>query len=123
VDETMPIYEYRCRNCGRRSSFLFLDPEHPPELRCRHCKGTDLVRIMSRFGWMRGEEAILESMADPSKLGDIDENDPASVARWMKRFGKEFGEELGEDFEEAMDEAMAEAESERGGGESTGEQL
>jgi hypothetical protein len=49
-------------------------------------------------------------MADAASFGDLDENDPASVARLMKRMGREMGEDLGDDFEEAVDEAMEESE-------------
>ena len=63
---------------------------------------------MSRFATVKSEEARLESLADSGSLGDIDENDPASVARFMKKMGKEFGDEMGDDFESAVDEAMDE---------------
>jgi hypothetical protein len=46
-------------------------------------------------------------MAESPGLGDIDENDPQSVARFMRKMGREFGDELGNDFEESVDEAMA----------------
>ncbi len=53
----------------------------------------------------------MESLADPSRLGGLDENDPKSVARWMKKMGKEMGEEMGgEDFDQMVDEAMMESE-------------
>ena len=61
---------------------------------------------MSRFATIKSEEARLESLADPGGLGDIDENDPASVARFMKKMGREMGDDLGDDFDEAMDEAL-----------------
>jgi hypothetical protein len=64
---------------------------------------------MSRFATVKSEDARLDALSDPSSLGDLDENDPASVARFMKKMGKEFGDDLGEDFESAVDEAMAEA--------------
>ena len=60
---------------------------------------------MSRFAAPKSEEARLESLADPSSLGGLDENDPKSMARWMKRMGREMGEDVGEDFDEAMEEA------------------
>lgn len=66
---------------------------------------------MSRFATLRSEEDRLDSLADPSSLGDFDENDPASVGRFMKKMSREFGEDLGDDFEGAIDDAMAEAES------------
>jgi len=63
---------------------------------------------MSRFSTVKSEDARLDSLADPSNYGDLDENDPRSVARYMKRMGQEMGEDLGEDLDAAMDEAMAE---------------
>lgn len=65
---------------------------------------------MSRFATLRSEDDRLDSLADPSNLGDFDENDPASVGRFMKKMSREFGEDLGGDFEGAIDDAMAEAE-------------
>jgi len=50
----------------------------------------------------------MESMADPSKWGDIDEKDPKSMAKWMKKMGKELGEDMGEDVDQMVDEAMEE---------------
>jgi hypothetical protein len=64
---------------------------------------------MSRFATVKSEEARLDALADSSSFGDLDENDPSSVARFMKKMGKEFGDDLGEDFDSAVDEAMAEA--------------
>jgi hypothetical protein len=53
----------------------------------------------------RSEDARLDSLADPSKLGDFDENDPKSVARMMRRMGSEMGDEYaGPEFDEAVDE-------------------
>jgi hypothetical protein len=63
---------------------------------------------MSRFATVKSEEARLDALADSSSFGDLDENDPASVARFMKKMGKEFGDDLGDDFGSAVDEAMDE---------------
>jgi hypothetical protein len=64
---------------------------------------------MSRFATVKSEEARLDALADSSSFGDVDENDPGSVARFMKKMGKEFGDDLGDDFDSAVDEAVAEA--------------
>jgi hypothetical protein len=64
--------------------------------------------LLSRFAAPRSEEARLEALADPAGLGDVDEHDPRSVARWMKRLGREAGDELGEGFEEEIDRAVEE---------------
>ena len=114
----MPIYEYLCRDCAKVSSYLVMnirDSFHP---KCKGCQGTKMTRLISRVARVRSEESRLESLADPSKLGDIDEKDPASMARWMKRMGKERGEDLGDDFDSMVDEAMEEEGKAKG--ESTG---
>jgi len=72
---------------------------------CAHCGGKKMSRLMSRFAMPRSEESRMESLADPSRMGDIDENDPKSVARMMKRMGKEMGDEFGgPEFDEAVEE-------------------
>jgi putative FmdB family regulatory protein len=109
----MPIYEYDCGDCRRRVSLLVLRPSTAPEPTCPRCAGTALTRVMSRFVTVKSEEARLDALADSPDMGDLDENDPAAVARFMKKMGRELGDDLGDDFESAMDEAMAE---EAGGG-------
>lgn len=104
----MPIYEYRCTACGKRSSILVLSVSNTAPVACKHCKSSQMERIMSRFAAPKSEEARLESLADPSKFGDLDENDPQSMARFMKRMGQEMGEDLGEDFEESLEDAAEE---------------
>jgi len=112
----MPIYEYECGDCRRRVSLLIRSLSAAPTPACPRCGGTALTRLMSRFATVKSEDARLESLADSASAGDLDENDPGSVARFMKKMGREFGDELGDDFESAVDEAMAEGE-EAGGGE------
>ena len=115
----MPIYEYRCNDCGKVSTFLILSMGKAFEPTCR-CGGKNLMRLMSRFATVRSEEDRLDSLADPGKWGDIDENDPKSAAHALKRMGKEIGEEAGEDFDEMVDEIEAggleEGPDEEGGG-------
>jgi putative FmdB family regulatory protein len=105
----LPIYEYRCRDCGRKSAFLTLSVRSPLQPKCRKCGSLNLEKLVSRVAVARSEESRMESLADPSKLSGLDENDPKSVARWMKRMGKEMGEDAGEDFDQSIDEAMEEA--------------
>jgi putative FmdB family regulatory protein len=105
----MPIYEYVCRKCKRKMSFLVMSQSsfHPL---CKSCKSPDLEQVFSRFAMPKSEEKRLESLADPSTFSGLDENDPASVARWMKKMGKEMGEDLGgEDIEQIAEEAAQEA--------------
>lgn len=103
----MPIYEYRCADCGKRNTVLVLRAAAPPPDSCPHCRGTKLERIMSRFAAPKSEEARLEALADPSKFSDLDENDPQSMARMMKRMGEEMGEDFGDDLDAALEDPEA----------------
>ena len=93
----MPLYEYRCTACRKRVTVLTLRVGEEVQPTCDRCGSTALERMMSRFAMVRSEEARLDSLADPSRLGDLDENDPKSMARWMKKMGGELGDELGGD--------------------------
>jgi hypothetical protein len=42
-------------------------------------------------------------LADSSNLAGLDENDPQSMARFMKTMGEEIGEDIGDDLSEAME--------------------
>ena len=99
----MPIYEYRCPKCGRKWSKIWMkSPTKKDEaaLRCRSCRGRSLRRIPSLFSRPKSEEERLESLADPSSLAGLDENDPRSLARLMRKMSEETGEPLeGEEAE------------------------
>ena len=62
-----------------------------------------MEKLVSRFATVRSEENRLERLADPSSMGDIDEDDPKSVARWMRKMSSGMGEDLGPEFGEVCD--------------------
>ena len=100
----MPIYEYRCQDCRRRISLFFRSFEEiETNPICPRCGGTRLVRLISRVSVVRSEESRIDDMADPSMLSDLDENDPKSIARWMRKMGAEAGEEMPAEFGEVVD--------------------
>jgi putative FmdB family regulatory protein len=109
----MPIYEFRCDGCGKKNEFITFRISEPLPTICRHCGHDSLQRIPSRVRVRLSEETRMERLADPSRLGGLDENDPKSMARWMKQMTHEMGEDLGEDMdvdqmvEEAMEEESA----------------
>src|SRR4030067_2216046 len=110
----MPIYEYRCDDCGKISEFLLIKSEGTFTPQCKRCKSKKMSRVLSRVRVVRSEEIRMESLADPSKWGGLDENDPKSMARWMKRMGQEMGEDVG-DVDEMIDEAMDEESGSKAG--------
>ncbi len=104
----MPIYEYRCEDCGRISEFLLIKTDEIFVPQCKRCKSKKMSRVLSKVKVIRSEESRMESLADPSKWGDLDERDPKSMAKWMKRMGKELGEDMDEGVDEIVDETMEE---------------
>ena len=104
----MPIYEYHCPDCKRRVSVVLSYNEYGKvQPACPVCGGKNLRRLISRTRFSRSEESRLESLSDPSAWGDIDEQDPRSMAKMMRRMSSELGEEMGPDFQETVDRLEA----------------
>ena len=66
-----------------------------------------MYRVLSKVRVIRSEENRMESLTDPSKWGGLDERDPKSMAKWMKKMGKELGEDM-EGMDEEVDQAIEE---------------
>ena len=105
----MPIYEYRCNVCQRRMTILIRSFEEAQTTtpRCPLCGSEDLARLISQVSVVRSEEARLESAIDANSLSDLDENDPRSIGRWMRRMTREMGEDLGGEFAEVAERLEA----------------
>jgi putative FmdB family regulatory protein len=94
----MPIYEYRCLACKRRTSVFVRSVSAPVRAKCEHCGSARLSRVMSKFAVHGGRI----SLDDPSSMDGLDESDPKSVARWARRMGDEAGEDLGPEFDDMV---------------------
>ena len=102
----MPLFEFRCEECNRRFTLLVGMVAEQKRQECPRCGSARLRKLISRFAVARGEESVLDDMADPSSLGDPE--DPRAMADWMRRVGREMGEDLGDDFDELVEEAVRE---------------
>ena len=103
----MPIYEYQCQDCRRISVFLILNRNEPFTPVCAKCGSCALTRVISRVHVRLSEETRLERLADPSAWGGLDEKDPKSMARMLKKMTQEMGEDSGDEVDQMMEEAMA----------------
>src|SRR3972149_6662486 len=103
----MPIYEYRCGSCRRKSSLFVRSFSTTVMPECPHCGNRDMSRLISTFAVLKSEDSRLEELSDPGNFADLDEDDPRSVARWARRLGKEMGEDLGPEFDEMVDQMEA----------------
>ncbi|MGQ9673630.1 MAG: FmdB family zinc ribbon protein [Candidatus Aminicenantales bacterium] len=55
----MPIYEYKCRDCGRVTEVLVRSKSHEPELRCDYCQSRNIQKIVSSpAAVLRGEASL-----------------------------------------------------------------
>lgn len=105
----MPIHEYRCLDCRRRVSIFYrrLSSVDHGAARCDRCGSARLSRLVSRVRVVRAASAELGPAGDidESLLGDaagIDENDPRSLGRFMRRMADETGEDVGPEFDEVI---------------------
>jgi putative FmdB family regulatory protein len=101
----MPIYEYRCHQCRRRINVWWrtFSEAETGAARCPRCGSERLSRLVSRVRLVRSEDSRMDDLSDPSEFGDLDENDPRSLGRWMKKMSSEMGEDLGPEFGEVVD--------------------
>jgi len=94
----MPIYEYRCLACKKRTSVFVRSMSSAVSAACEHCGSKKLTRLISRVAVHRGGV----DFDDPAAIDDIDESDPRAVARWARRMRDEMGEDMGPEFDEMV---------------------
>ncbi|MFL5806602.1 MAG: FmdB family zinc ribbon protein [Roseiflexaceae bacterium] len=97
----MPIYEYECSACGRRSSILFRSyagVEEAPH--CRHCDSATLTRVPSCPG-------LIHSAPGASGAGELRAVEPRRAVENMSRQYDQAGIDPGRGFEEVARRAAA----------------
>ena len=101
----MPIYEYRCADCKKKVSVFFrsFSAAAQEQACCPICHGTRLTRMVSKVRVMRGaSSASSEDGFDDALLDNLNENDPRSLGRMMRRMADETGEDMGAEFGEVV---------------------
>jgi len=97
----MPVYEFRCQSYHNRVGIQLSYAEYGVKaVTCPVCGSSELTRLIGRIRIAKSEDRRMDDMSDPSFLGDVDENDPKSLARAMKKMGQEMGEDLPPEFNE-----------------------
>ena len=78
----MPIYEYRCSKCRRKTAVFVrgFTVKDPPV--CSTCGSTDTSRVFSTFAVGRSSTPDMAAMAD--SLSSFNANDPQAMARMIK---------------------------------------
>ena len=101
----MPYYDFYCQDCRRRVTLFYktyadYDAAVPT---CPRCGGSNLARRIRRVVVAKSDDARFESLADEADLSQLENADPATMARYMRRLGEEMGEDLGDEFTEVVE--------------------
>jgi len=118
----MPIYEYQCLQCGRRSSFLVrsISRHQPPA--CPKCGQPGMQRLLSRFAAVRGGKSAAPAPeagapppggaepgagpGGPPDLSDAEldslEKDPRAMGRFMRKMAAQSGEAMPAGMDEVV---------------------
>ena len=107
----MPIYEYRCHHCRRRSSLLVRTFSEEPSPTCDYCGGQDMSKLISKFAV---HKSWGDSLPDTAGLGG-DDGDPREMAAYLRHMRRSLGGETGPDFDQTIDQLEAEAFAEEHG--------
>ena len=100
----MPIYEFKCRDCGRLSSVFASSISSPVDAACKHCGSRALERALSRFAYHKSEQTVLADYgAEPKRLEDY--KDQRQIGRWAERKFQEFGVDMPREAREMIDAA------------------
>jgi putative FmdB family regulatory protein len=97
----VPIYEFRCDQClARTSVFVRTVSAAPGTVACERCGQPGARRVFSRVAVLRGEDAL---GFDESSLAGIDQDDPRSMAKWVRKMSRQMGEPLDAETESELD--------------------
>ena len=103
----MPIYEYRCHACRKRTSVFTRSIGAPAQTTCEHCGSGETSRLMSRVAVLRRPHSDGFDSLDESSMADVDENDPRSMAKWVRKMSRQMGEPLDAEMESELERMEA----------------
>ena len=103
----MPTYDYVCSDCRKRFDVFLSYKEYGVKpVACAHCGSANVHRRVPRVRVLKSDEARMQSLADPAKLGALDD-DPVALGRMMRQMGAEMGEDMPAEFDDVVDRLEA----------------
>ncbi len=103
----MPIYEYRCDDCGRVTSVFLRSVSSKFDARCEHCDSRNLSRLMSKVNRLKTEQDVLQELGAPGVGGRPEDayKDPRQIGRWLEKRFEDYGMEVPEETRDMIDAA------------------
>ena len=99
----MPIYEFRCNQCKKEFSQLFLNIKEANKTRCKFCNSRDLTKLLSSFSLHQTEESRLATFDTSKKREDDFYKDSRNIGLWAKKRMREMGVDLGPKMDEIVE--------------------
>jgi putative FmdB family regulatory protein len=90
----MPIYEFFCPSCRKKSSFLVRGTSSF-EPKCSLCSSPNIKRIVSTFAYHKSLETVYEESGEPGKSESPSYyQDPRNIGRWAEKKFQDMGMEM-----------------------------
>jgi putative FmdB family regulatory protein len=99
----MPIYEFRCNQCKREFTQLFLNLMEASKVLCKFCNSRELTKLLSAFSVHQTEESRLTNFDSSKRRGNDFYKDSRNIGLWAKNRMKELGVDLGPKMEEIVE--------------------
>lgn len=100
----MPYYDYRCQSCGKAVRLFIAYADYDAaQPQCPHCAGNELKRRVSRIALAKSDDSRLDAMMDDASLSGLEDEDPRSMGRFMRKMSQDMGEDMGDEFNEVAD--------------------
>ena len=110
----MPIYEFLCPKCHRKSSILVKNIAESFTPRCPSCGSNELVRVITSFAYHKSTKTIWEESGEPQMFPSPDYyNDPRNIGRWTEKRFKELGLEVPAQIQAAREGELPQSLKER----------
>jgi len=101
----MPLHEYACKDCNRKSTRLVLKKGDEASLKCEHCGSGELKRLISRVAIHRTEASRLAELDTRKQPDESYYSDNRNIGLRAKKRMQELGVDLGDAFEEKLEKA------------------
>ena len=99
----VPIYDFVCRDCRAKTEVFTRSVSTPVSAACSRCGGTNVVRAVSRFAFVRSDSEVYGDLGKVLDV-DVDPDDPESMAYWAKNMK----DTLGDDADPQLDDLIRE---------------
>jgi len=90
----VPIYEFWCISCRKKSSIFVRTVSSELDPACQHCGGKEMQRAVSHFAYHKSAKTRMEEAGDPNNPSDSFYDDPRNIGRWVEdKWQQTMGEE------------------------------